>query len=452
MTHHAAIQSAETMAFLRAAVAGEENLAVRSQDLLAKHFLGHKYRLLAGVGLQALLRRILELAVPGSYGFAIARTRHFDEVLLSEIRGGVEQVVLLGAGYDSRPFRFGDVLGNIKVFEIDHPGTQARKRRMLDEAGKPSPANLTYIAADFNQQSLHEALAHHGFSPDRKTLFLWEGVSYYLPRPVVESVLDFVGGCAAGSSIVFDYATAAFVNGDTSSYGGEQVARWLKRIREPFLFGLDPEETSEFLCARKLDIVSDLGPDELASAYLKSGDGCCIGKTFGHARMVHARTLAAPQPTATAVPPARDDCTCAGAVEPSSDTKSCEEREECRADTTPAAPMLGGLIYEAIMERNSVRALNDGLRQTFTGGRVVVSPGVLSLPPQVNAEVLERVRGFTAFDDDNDPNHDFGRFDLAGVTYLFEVDCFARNMHAPKDAADAGKATRTLTIMREDEY
>jgi methyltransferase (TIGR00027 family) len=450
MTQHAAIQSAETMAFLRAVVAGEENLAVRSEDLLAKHFLGRKYRFLIGVGVPALLRRILELAVPGSYGFAIARTRHFDEVLLSEIRAGVEQVVLLGAGYDSRPFRFRDALGNIGVFEIDHPGTQARKRRMLDEIGAASPANLSYIAADFNQQSLPEALADHGFSPDRKTLFLWEGVSYYLPRPVVEGVLDFVSGCAAGSSIVFDYATAAFINGDTSTYGGEQVARWLKKIREPFLFGLDPQETPEFLGARKLHAVSDLGPEDLATTYLKTRDGRCMGKTFGHVRMVHARTPGATQPAASAAAiPVNEGCASTSQAEPRQDSASCEDR---RADTMQAAPMLGGLIYEAVMERSSMRALNDALRQTFTGGRVVVSPGVLSLPPQANAEVLKQVRHFTAFDAENDPYHDFGRFDLAGVTYVFEVDCCARDIPGSKDPADAGKATRMLTIMRADEY
>jgi methyltransferase (TIGR00027 family) len=448
MTHIAAIQSAETMAFLRAVVAGEENLAVRSEDLLAKHFLGRKYRFLIGVGVPALLRRILELAVPGSYGFAIARTRHFDEVLLSEIRVGVEQVVLLGAGYDSRPFRFRDALGNVRVFEIDHPGTQARKRRMLDEIGAASPANLSYIAADFNRQPLPAALADHGFSPDRKTLFLWEGVSYYLPRPVVESVLDFVSGCAAGSSIVFDYATRAFVNGDTSTYGGAQVARWLKKIREPFLFGLDPEETPQFLGARKLDAVSDLGPDDLAKAYLKTKDGRCIGKTFGHVRMVHARAPAATLPTAPAASPVNQGCVFIEHTEPHQDGAS---REGGQPDTMQA-PMLGSLIYEAIMERNSTRVLNDALRQTFTGGPIVVSPGVLSLPPQANAEVLERVRRFTAFDAENDPYHDFGRFDLAGVTYVFEVDCCARDIPGSKGPADAGKATRMLTIMRADEY
>ncbi len=289
MTQHTAIQSAETVAFLRALVADEASLAVRCEDRLAKHFLGRKYRALAGIGPQALIRRLVDLAAPGSYGFAIARTRHFDEALLAEVRSGVEQVVLLGAGYDSRPFRFRDALAGIRVFEIDHPGTQARKRHMLERAFQQSPANLTYIAVDFNRQSLQQALAEHGFSPERKTLFLWEGVSYYLPQPVVEAVLDFVAGCAAGSSIVFDYATRGFVNGDTTTHGGKQVARWLKKIREPFVFGLDAAEVDAFLAARKLQLVSDLGPEELERSYLATKTGRRLGKTLGHVRMVHAR-------------------------------------------------------------------------------------------------------------------------------------------------------------------
>jgi methyltransferase (TIGR00027 family) len=296
MTQHAAIQSAETVAFLRAVVARERNLAVRSEDRFARRFLGPKYRFLISVSLQAPLRRILELLVPGSYGFAIARTRHFDEVLLSESRT-VEQVVVLGAGYDSRPFRFQDALRNVRIFEVDHPGTQARKRRMLERAGEAGPANLTYIPVDFNQQSLEEALANRSFSPAKKTVFLWEGVSYYLPQPVVEDVLDFVSRCASGSSIVFDYATKKFVDGDTSSYGGRQVTRWLRMIREPFLFGLDPGETQKFLDARKLRTVSDLGPEDVAKAYLKTKDGRCLGKTLGHIRMVHARTTGASKST-----------------------------------------------------------------------------------------------------------------------------------------------------------
>jgi methyltransferase (TIGR00027 family) len=292
MSQPTAIASAETMAFLRAVVAREESLMVRCEDPLAALFLGCKHRLLNTIGVQRVIKWLLHITAPGSYGFAITRTRHFDEVLLRESRAGIEQLVLLGAGYDSRPYRFRNALMKVKIFEIDHPGTQARKRRILQRSGEPAPTNLTYIPVDFNRQSLQAALAEHGFSLRTRTLFLWEGVSYYLPQRVVEEVLDFVGACAPGSSVVFDYALRRFINGDTSTYGGKQIARWLKKIGEPFLFGLDPSETTEFLRKRGLTILSDLGAEQLEQSYLKTKDGSLLQKTLGHVRMAYAATLA----------------------------------------------------------------------------------------------------------------------------------------------------------------
>jgi methyltransferase (TIGR00027 family) len=324
------------MAFMRAVVSGEKSLTVRSEDRLARHFLSSKYRLLVSLSFQSTLRTALEYVVPGSYGFTIARTRHFDEVLLAECRAGAEQLVLLGAGYDSRAFRFREALRNIRIFEVDHPGTQARKQQLLSRANETVPTNLTFIPVDFTRQSLPDALAAHGFVTDKKTIFLWEGVSYYLPRPVVESVLAFIGTCAVGSSVIFDYATKAYVDGDTSSLGGKQVARWLKRIREPFLFGLHPDETRAFLAGQSLDVVSEFGPAELADAYLKTADGRRVGGLFGHIRMVHAV-----------------------AARRSGYLRSRNQQT-------------GGSD-----ETGTVRGLNDRLRQTFSGGRVVLSPGVL---------------------------------------------------------------------------
>jgi len=292
----AAVQSAETMAFLRTLVAGEPNLAVKCDDDLAKIFLGQKHRLLAALSSQAMIKRFMETVAPGSYGFTIARTRYFDDVLLQEARAGIQQLVLLGAGYDSRPFRFRDSLRGVCIFEIDHPATQARKQRMLMRAGKASLPNLRYLPVDFNKKSVRQALVEHGFAMYRRTLFIWEGVSYYLPQHVVEDVLDFVAGCAPESSIVFDYATRRFINGDTSTYGGKQVARWLKRIGEPFLFGLDPGEAEAFLSRRMLHLVSDLGPEDLEALYLRTKDGQCLGKMLGHVRMAQSRTAGASSP------------------------------------------------------------------------------------------------------------------------------------------------------------
>jgi hypothetical protein len=223
----------------------------------------------------------------------------------------------------------------------------------------------------------------------------------------------------------------------------------MKIEKNGFGFGIQGVDahtaTPGFLGARKLSAVSDLGPEDLASIpeigmVAASADVRSRSHGAGQHAAPHRRRRC-PRCDKVAPPPT---------VDAHQDHQPCEERERppmrCKRLRCSAASSTKP------WERNSMRARNDALRQTFTGGRVVLSPGVLSLPPQTNEEVLERVRSFSAFDAENDPHHDFGRFDLAGVPYVFEVDCFARDIAASKDAIDTGKATRTLTIMRADEY
>jgi len=295
MSQVAAIQSAQTVAVLRAAVANETELAVACEDRLAKYFIGLNERIVTAILPQPLIRWAIERVAPGSYGFAIARTRCFDDALLSEVAHGIRQVVILGAGYDSRALRFRRELKNARVFEVDHPGTQARKMGILLRAITDIPRNIRYVPVDFNRGTLQSALASHGFRRDRPTLFLWEGVSYYLPRDVVGQILSFVSGCAAGSSIVFDYALKKFVEGDTSTYGGEQVAQWLHKIGEPFLFGLNPSETPGFLAEHGLQPIYDIGPEDAEARYLTKKDGRILQRTLGHVRIVHARAVTAPR-------------------------------------------------------------------------------------------------------------------------------------------------------------
>jgi hypothetical protein len=104
---------------------------------------------------------------------------------------------------------------------------------------------------------------------------------------------------------------------------------------------------------------------------------------------------------------------------------------------------------------NKIAFLNDGLRRTFARGKVVMTQGVASLPEATLTTVLERVRHFDEFTSENDPHgeHDFGNFDVAGVTYFFKVDYYAPDMGGgSEDPADPAKTTRVLTIMRADEY
>ena len=102
-----------------------------------------------------------------------------------------------------------------------------------------------------------------------------------------------------------------------------------------------------------------------------------------------------------------------------------------------------------------VRELNDAFRQTFTGGKVVMTDGVAALPERDLAQLLERVRRFDEFTNDNDPHgeHDFGSIVLEGVTHFFKLDYYAPDMDGgSEDPADPTKTTRVLTIMRADEY
>ena len=107
------------------------------------------------------------------------------------------------------------------------------------------------------------------------------------------------------------------------------------------------------------------------------------------------------------------------------------------------------------MDTNRTRELNDNLRNTFTGGKVVMTDGVGALPENELAQLLERVRGFDEFTKDNDPHgeHDFGSVELAGQSYFFKLDYYAPDMDGgSEDPADPEKTTRVLTIMRADEY
>ena len=109
----------------------------------------------------------------------------------------------------------------------------------------------------------------------------------------------------------------------------------------------------------------------------------------------------------------------------------------------------------ALTKQQRIRLLNDSLRTTFAGGKILLTAGVDALPTEAKAEVLSKVRAFADFNGDNDPHdeHDFGSVELAGATYFFKLDYYAPDMEGgSEDPSDATKTARVLTIMRADEY
>jgi len=281
-----AIKSAETVALFRAIGACDKD--AQNPDYLAKEILSKKTRMIywsARLTLKSS-KRLLERGIPGGYWYFQARTRYIDDALEKALRDGCEQIVILGAGYDTRSYRFHKELSGARIFEVDFPGTQINKKDKLRKLFGSLPKQVIYVPVDFNSQALEDVLPASGYDSNKKTFFIWEGVSMYLPEASVNHVLDFVTKNAPlGSSIVFDYALRSFIEGDYSTYGSELLAKRWEKVGEPGLFGIEDGATELFLRERGFNVLSDVGPEELESAYTTGNDGKQKGCVFGCLRI-----------------------------------------------------------------------------------------------------------------------------------------------------------------------
>jgi methyltransferase (TIGR00027 family) len=279
--------SASGAALVRAYAALEPDAEIKNPDYLASAFLDADMRPDPGGGDQ--FRQQLELVLPGAYHFQNARTWHIDTLMRRALSEGFEQVVILGAGYDSRAYRLGREFPAARFFEVDLPELQAEKRqKVLAEIGTV-PAQVSYCPLDFNHQSLGQLIAMPTYDPARRTFFNWEGVSYYLTDAGVDATLDFVAqSSAAGSRVVFDYFPRSMIDGAVEYYGGAESRRYMAQFGEPVVFGIEDEDIAVFLRQRGLTLNTSIGPDQLEAMYLKRADGSTHGRVAGYARLAEA--------------------------------------------------------------------------------------------------------------------------------------------------------------------
>lgn len=141
--------------------------------------------------------------IPRQYE-ASARQTFFDQVVERRL-AGIDQLVILGAGFDTRAYRL-PADTRVRAFEVDVPQTQALKRTLLEQAGIDA-TGVTFVAADFEQDDWLAKLVDAGFDSSAPALFLWEGVIMYLERAAVEETLRKIAGTAPGSLVAFDYFT-----------------------------------------------------------------------------------------------------------------------------------------------------------------------------------------------------------------------------------------------------
>ena len=218
-------------------------------------------------GLALLLGAIVDMVQPGVRPTVVARTRLIDEHMSKAICAGIAQVVILGAGFDTRAWR---IVGATRIFEVDHPNTSAAKQRCLQDAKSLAP--VRYVKVDFNSDNLDKMLASAGYDPMRRTFFLWEGVTNYLTEAAVRHTFSFVGKAAPNSRIAFTYVHRDIVANPERFAGGLQLQRRLAKMKEPFTFGLDPRELADFLKPYGLTLIEDIGSVDYRIRYM-GGNG-----------------------------------------------------------------------------------------------------------------------------------------------------------------------------------
>jgi methyltransferase (TIGR00027 family) len=283
--------SAMGVALWRAIAAVEEREEIRGSDSLAEVFLTDDFR---NVVANPAARQWLERKVPGSYEFFLARTAWFDELVREALQSNTPQVVFLGAGYDSRPYRFSHLIRTSRIFELDIGPTQRRKRQALERADIPVPEQVTFVSINFARDHLEDVLRAAGFDSSLPTVFVWEGVTYYLPAEAVDRTLDFVRmNSPAGSVLCFDYLASAPDMMDRYGVKESMSAMETTYLAEPVQFRIEEGTIEAFLSERGYALIEHLTEKDLETRFLTLRDGSLAGRALACFRLVKASASAA---------------------------------------------------------------------------------------------------------------------------------------------------------------
>ena len=198
--------------------------------------------------------------------FIAVRTRFAEDALVGAIERGVRQLVILGAGLDTYAYR-GIWSDRLRIFEVDHPATQAWKRKRLEEAAIAIPVTLTYAPIDFEHQALGEGLAAAGFDSSQRTFFTWLGVVPYLTGEAISSTLGFISSLPQGAHVVFDYSNPPeSLSAELRAYHEERAAR-VAEAGEAWLSFFEEADLHAKLRSLGFTEIEDLGPPQIAAHY-----------------------------------------------------------------------------------------------------------------------------------------------------------------------------------------
>jgi len=271
-------QTASYTCFSRGCATREKDPQFRGPDYLAECLFPPLARIMLNV---TPLRRFVmqKMFPPGIHEYVLARTKVMDDAFVEALDSAFDQIVLLGAGFDTRSLRFANHNRGTKIFELDAPTTQQEKIDVLHRKNLAIPKELIFTPIDFDRQDILEVLSKSGYRTGMKNLFLWEGVTMYLTADAVDSTLSFIRHTSApGSLVVFDYIFASVLRKENRLYGEEKGYDMVARVGENWTFGLEEGQIGSFLKDRSFYLIRHFSPQDLQKEYLTRPDGTSLAR------------------------------------------------------------------------------------------------------------------------------------------------------------------------------
>jgi methyltransferase (TIGR00027 family) len=219
------------------------------------------------------------LAPKGIYEYVIARTKFIDEAFRNAINQNFDQILIFGAGFDSRGIRFTSDKSKTKIFELDAPPTQMAKINQYHNRKIEIPKNLIFIPIDFEKETLAQKLSASGFKKYKRSLFVLEGLLMYLQEESVRETFKVISEYAGkGSIVVFDYIHSSVLQGNSQSYGQKEIIKMVSDSDEKWNFGLEKDKINDFLDKYGLTLCENNDSEDLENKYFKNEDGDIVGK------------------------------------------------------------------------------------------------------------------------------------------------------------------------------
>lgn len=221
------------------------------------------------------------IAPKGIYEYVIARTKMIDEIFLNAISNNFDQILLFGAGFDSRGIRLIDDNLKTKIFELDVKTTISDKLKQYNKR-KIDPGKIIFVEIDFNTEKIADKLKTAGFQYNKKTLYILEGITMYLDESAVNKDFEFIlESAGVGSKVVFDYIYKSVIEEENLYYGEQEIYRRVKKAGEGWTFGIVKGDINNFLQQRGLELIEHMDSNKLEEKYFQGKNSKIMGKVNG---------------------------------------------------------------------------------------------------------------------------------------------------------------------------